>query len=72
MVCRYFPQDSQGRIIILITKKLENSVIPIVIGSGEIATEIGIRNLINSRGHHECTLQHILRTLWENFRYGKK
>lgn len=45
-------------------------MIPLVIESGETATEIEIRDLISSKGCHECTLQHSLKILWENFRYS--
>jgi hypothetical protein len=68
MVCRYFPQDSQRRITI--TRKVEKFKIPLVIESGETATETEITDLISSKEHHEFTLQHSLKTLWENFRYA--
>jgi hypothetical protein len=67
IICRYFPQDYQGRITI--TKKVGKSMIPLVLESGETATETEIRDLINCRGHHEFTLQHSLKILWENFRF---
>lgn len=44
-------------------------MIPMVIESGETATETEIRDVISSKEHHESTLQHSLKIHWENFRY---
>jgi len=67
LMCRYIHQGSQGRTPV--TKEVEKFVLPLDIGSGGTAIGTGIRGLINSRGHHECILQHNLKTLWENCRY---